>query len=164
MCASSSTPDPFTIDGLFHVGVTVSDMERALEFYRDALGLQVRSDGVRAGESVEPVVGVRPESMRSVFLSIPGSTTMLELFEYRGIDREPNRMRPCDTGFAHFCLYVPDLQAVWERVTGLGHRSIRAPFRVTSGPHTGAMAVYLLDPDGFAVELYQVGPAGPTPG
>ncbi|MTD13443.1 hypothetical protein GIS00_05725 [Nakamurella sp. YIM 132087] len=143
------------VAGFFHVGVTVWDMEESLRFYRDGLGMTVLSDGIRPGPAVEPVTGVLPTDLRSVFLTVPGSSTQVELFEYRGVDRARSTLRPCDVGFAHMCLHIEDVVAMHARMVELGYGSIRPPFVVEVGPHAGAVAVYLLDPNGFSVELFQ---------
>ena len=40
-----------SVTGFFHAGVTVSDMEESLRFYRDVLGLEIISDGQTGGSS-----------------------------------------------------------------------------------------------------------------
>ena len=82
-----STTGEGQVVGFFHAGVTVSDMEDALRFFRDALGLEVVADSMRVGEQVEPLVGVSPDTMRVVFLSVPGSEAKIELFEYAGVEQ-----------------------------------------------------------------------------
>jgi catechol-2,3-dioxygenase len=54
------------------------------------------------------------------------------------------------------CLFAEDLDALYARLTDLGYNS-RGTEVVTidRGPHAGARAVYMKDPDGYHVELYQ---------
>src|SRR5918996_6497738 len=103
------------VTGFYHAGVTVRDMEEALRFYRDALGLEVESSRRLRGRDVEPIVGVEPEALVSVMLGVPGSDARVELFEYQGIERHPASSRPCDYGAGHFCLFVDDADAVHRR-------------------------------------------------
>jgi catechol 2,3-dioxygenase-like lactoylglutathione lyase family enzyme len=141
--------------GFFHAGLTVSDMDEALRFFRDAVGLEVVADSMRVGEQVEPIVGVFPDSMRVVFLNVPGSDAKIELFEYAGVEQFSAACRPWDAGAGHFCLYVDDAAAVLERLVAAGYTS-RKPLRaIPDGPHAGAKAVYTIGPDGYHVELYQ---------
>ena len=154
----NSNRSPGTVTGFFHVGLTVRDMDEALRFYRDALGLELESVGERPGVAVAPVIGIEPERLIVAWLRVPGSDARLELFEYRGIERFSAAARPCDIGYGHFCLYVDDLDAVYERLRAGGFGSRREPFTIESGAHTGAKAVYATSPDGYNVELYQ--PAG----
>jgi len=122
------------VTGLFHVGLTVGNMDEALRFYRDALGLEQESIGERPGDAVAPVIGIEPERLIVAWLRVPGSDARLELFEYQGIERFSAAARPCDIGYGHFCLYVDDLDAVYARLRAGG---------------------YGASPDGYNVELYQ---------
>jgi len=144
-----------SVTGFFHVGLTVADTEEALRFYRDALGLRVVASDDRPGPSVSPVVGVEPERVLVTWLEVPGSDAQIEMFEYQGIERESAAARPCDIGYGHFCLYVDDLDGVYDRLRERGFSSIRPPYVVTDGLHAGAKAVYATSPDGYNVELYQ---------
>ena len=98
------------VTGFWHGGITVSDMDSALRFYRDGLGLEVTSERELDGAYCEPVVGVRAETVLAVFLAVPGNEVELELFEYRGIERHSASARPCDPGAGHLCLFVDDLE------------------------------------------------------
>ena len=150
-----------SVTGFFHAGVTVSDMDEALRFYRDALGLQVISDGYTGGDSARRIWGLEPGKVRVVFLSVPGSDAVVELFDFSEVERHPASSRPPDFGAGHFCLYVDNAEAIHDRALAAGFRA-RGEEVVTieRGPHTGAKAVYLIDPDGYHIELYQKPPRG----
>jgi lactoylglutathione lyase len=154
---TTSTPPPSAagVSGFFHVGLTVGDMDEALRFYRDTLGLELESQGERPGAAVAPVIGIEPQRLLFAWLRVPGSTALLEIFEYQGIERFHAAARPCDIGYGHFCLYVDDLDAVYARLIAGGYGSRRPPFTIDSGPHLGAKAVYATSPDGYNIELYQ---------
>jgi len=143
------------ITGFFHAGVTVSDMDRALTFYRDTLGLEVAFDTVIDGPYLPVLLGLDFTDIRAACLAIPGGG-FLELLEYRGIERLPAASRPCDYGGGHLCLYVDGIDELTERAFAAGYRARSAgPVDVIAGPNRGARALYLLDPDGFPVELFQ---------
>jgi len=144
-----------TVTGFFHVGLSVRDMDESLRFYRDALGFELESLGERPGEAVAPVIGLQPERLIVAWLRVPGSDAKIEIFEYQGIERFCAAARPCDIGYGHFCVFVDDLDAVYQRLVDGGFSSRREPFTVEDGPHLGARAVYTTSPDGYNVELYQ---------
>jgi lactoylglutathione lyase len=154
--ASDTTPAAGRVSGFFHAGVTVSDMDAALRFYRDALGLEIAFEGESAIAYARRIWALEPERVRVVFLRVPGSETLVELFEFQGIERHAASARPCDYGAGHFCLYVDDAEAFHARAERHGFRS-RAGAVVTigDGPHAGAKVAYLVDPDGYHVEIYQ---------
>lgn len=149
-----------TVKGVFHAGITVSDMDAALRFYCDGLGLAVSADGFTGGPSAERIWAIPIDRVRVVFLRVPGSDTLIELFEFEGIERHGASARPCDPGAGHFCLYVDDALAVHQRIVDLGFRSRSGEVvMIESGRHTGARVAYLIDPDGYHVEIYEL-PAG----
>lgn len=144
------------IIGFFHAGVTVSDMDAALRFYRDGLGLEVISDGSASGASARAIWALDPGRVRVVFLRVPGSDAVVELFEFSCVERHSASARPVDHGAGHLCLYVDDAEALHARLAAAGFRSRSdAVVTIERGPHAGAKAVYILDPDGYHVELYQ---------
>jgi len=151
-----------SVTGFFHSGVTVSDMDESLRFYRDVLGLEVISDGWTGGPSAARVWGIEPGKVRIVFLRVPGSDTVLEFFDFQTIERHPASARPCDYGAGHMCLYVDDAESLHARAVERGYRSRGGEVvEIERGPHAGAKAVYLVDPDGYHVELYEL-PAKPA--
>jgi hypothetical protein len=87
---------------------------------------------------------------------------VVELFEFVGIERHPASARPCDYGAGHMCLFVEDAEALHRRISDLGFSSRSGEVvRIEAGPHTGAKVAYLIDPDGYHVEVYEASPTGP---
>jgi lactoylglutathione lyase len=146
------------ITGFFHGGIAVSDMERSLAFYRDALGLEVFFDvTLDAVDYVQAVMGIKMTDARLVYLAIPGAEGVyVELIEYHGTDARPVVPRAWDPGTGHICFYVADAQKLHEHALELGYRSrSERAVEIPIGPNAGGRAAYLLDPDGYHVELFQ---------
>jgi catechol 2,3-dioxygenase len=117
-----------------HVHLTVSDLDRALAFYRDVLGFEVTS---RYGRD-------------AVFLSAGGYHHHIGLNTWAG--RGAPRPAPGTTGLYHFAILYPDrktLAGAVRRVLDAG-----VPLEGASD-HGVSEAIYLRDPDGNGVELYR---------
>lgn len=143
------------VTGFFHGGITVRDMEVSLPFYRDGLGLEVAFDRILDADYLRTVLNTPLTNMRAVYLHIPGGG-FVELLEYRGVERLSGAARPSDPGSGHLCLYVEGIDELWERLAGMGYSSRSGtPVDITAGPNQGARSIYLRDPDGYAVELFQ---------
>ena len=148
-----------SISGIFHGGVTVSDMEASLRFYRDGLGLAVEFDKILDGPYLPVVLDLEFDHIRAVYLRVPGGV-FIELLEYHGIERLPAESRPCDYGAGHICLFAEGIDDIVERLQDLGFRArSSAPVDITQGPNKGARSIYMLDPDGYRVELFQKRPS-----
>ncbi|HYN69697.1 MAG TPA: VOC family protein [Candidatus Eisenbacteria bacterium] len=146
------------VTGFFHGGITVRDMDRSLRFYRDGLGLEIEFDTILDADYLKTVLGLAFDHIRAVYLRIPGGG-FVELLEYVGIERLSAESRPCDYGAGHLCLYVDDVVAAFGRLRGLDFHARSADVvDITAGPNAGARSVYMADPDGYAVELFQKRP------
>lgn len=130
-------------------------MEASLTFYRDGLGLEQQFDRLLNADYLRTVLSIPFTSIRAVYLAIPGGG-IVELLEYQGVERMPARSRPSDYGAGHLCLYVEGLAELTSRLIehGGAPRS-SAPVSITSGPNEGATSIYMCDPDGYAVELFE---------
>ncbi len=143
------------VTGFFHAGITVRDMDASLAFYRDGLGLEQQFDRLLDADYLRDVLALGFSAIRAAYLSIPGGG-IVELLEYQGIERLSARSRPNDYGAGHVCLYVDDVAGMAERLRVHGGTSRSAGVvAITSGPNEGATSIYMLDPDGYAVELFQ---------
>jgi len=137
-----------------HYGVTVSDMEEVLPFYRDTLGLEVLSQGhVEAGtedsEKFEHFVGVDGEvDVEVAFLDAGGC--QVELLQYNSPDgTDAHGASNNDAGASHFCLEVEDIDEVYEDLTDDGIEFIYEPITLSKG----VRVAYMYDPEGNIVEL-----------
>jgi lactoylglutathione lyase len=157
-------PDPVAADarlvsGFFHGGIAVSDMERSLVFYRDTLGLEVHFDvTLGAVEYVRAVMGIEMTDARIVYLRIPGADgVFVELLEYHGTDARPTpEPRAWDPGTGHLCFHVTDAAALHARAVAAGYRARSSgAVEIPVGPNKGGRAAYLIDPDGYHIELFQ---------
>ncbi|MDT4906397.1 MAG: lactoylglutathione lyase [Pseudonocardiales bacterium] len=142
--------------GFWHVGITVSDLERSVAFYSDGLGLELHSRAV-SSSAASQVWGLPDARADVVYLRIPGSDAMLELLHFHGdVDQRSAAARPWDAASGHFCLLVDDLDGLYEHLSARGYRSRSGGVTViTEGPLTGSKAAYLVDPDGYHVEVFE---------
>ena len=147
----------------FHTGLTVSDLDRSIAFYRDLLGLELVSQWDSEQPYLRTVVGYPDASLRIALLRIPRGQTgvsghHVELLEYkapRGTRSDPATYHP---GNAHIAFMVDDLDATYADLKARGVRFKSAPVEITAGRNRGAKAVYLFDPDDITLELVQPGP------
>src|SRR5262249_20934154 len=133
--------------------------ERSLTFYRDLLGFEVVWQRDNREEYVRQIVGYPTAELRQALLRIPGGHC-LELMDYRGVERAPVDTSPPNPGTAHICFLVEDVQGMYDELTAAGVRSVSEPVEVPVGPHQGRLCVYLIDPDGFRLELLGASAAG----
>jgi catechol 2,3-dioxygenase-like lactoylglutathione lyase family enzyme len=140
---------------MWHAGITVRDLDVSIAFYRDALGLELLRE-TKSSSVAESTWNLPGASARIAFLAVPGTAVCIELLEYRGVERHPASSRPCDFGNGHLCLYVDDLPALHGRLVAAGHSSRSGDtVTITTGPLAGSRVVYMLDPDGYHVELFE---------
>jgi catechol 2,3-dioxygenase-like lactoylglutathione lyase family enzyme len=145
------------ISGIHHVAISTPDMERALGFYRDLLGLRVVHDaGWKRGTAVaDAITRLDDSSARQVLLR--AGNAFVELFEYaspRAAPGDPGRP-VCDHGITHLCLDVDDLDAEHDRLVAAGVE-FHCPPQDLRG---GVRCTYARDPDGNVVELQELTPA-----
>jgi catechol 2,3-dioxygenase-like lactoylglutathione lyase family enzyme len=144
---------------LHHTGLTVSDLQRSLRFWRDALGMDVLFEQEKVGGYIEAIVGEPGAHVRMAHLAFGGLGTRIELFEYVAPRGGRHLQRPADVGFSHICVACDDLDERLERLVAAGGTAFSKPVEVDTGVNRGGRGVYLRDPDGHVVELFERPPA-----
>jgi len=145
----------FRILAADHTGITVSNLERSLAFWRDVLGFEFSHAAHQRGEMAEQITGVKGAEIKLAVLKTPGGHK-IELLEYLApTDRRCANVRSCDVGSVHVALLVEDLKGVLERIAASGWEAAGKPQTLTRGPNAGKRVVYVRDPDGTTIELMQ---------
>lgn len=142
------------ITGTNHTSFTVSDLDRSVRFFTEALGFELLHRGPRDPEMIARVVGVAGADIEVAYVQAPGHR--LELIEYKApADRSRVDSRPCDTGFAHIAFDVDDVDAALAAAADHGVKPVGSPQDLHTGPNKGGRVVYTRDPDGVTVEFIQ---------
>jgi catechol 2,3-dioxygenase-like lactoylglutathione lyase family enzyme len=142
------------ITSVAHTGITVSDLDRSIGFFRDALGLEVTDKIHCTGEMFEQVTGVPGCVIDVVYVNLPNHT--LELLCYSNPpDKTSSQLRPCDNGHLHISLNVDDIDAVIAAGKKYGFAPVNPIQTVHGGDYDGMRVIYTKGPDNLIIELME---------
>ena len=141
-----------------HTGLTVSNLERSVDFYVRILGCKLIMSQEKTGGYLAAIVGYPNASLKMAHLSDPAGHHVIELFEYMVPEMVKTELEPRRIGNAHLCFLVSDLNAIYNAIKNEGITFISGPVDVDSGVNAGGVGLYLRDPDGITMELFQPAP------
>ena len=135
-----------------HTGFVVRDMERAIRFYSDVVGLKVKDRYERTGAAISQVIGYENTHLKAVHMEVPGGQS-LELIQYVN---PPPEERPTEernvVGATHLALQVDDIDAMYQKLAAGGAKPMNPPAEIAPG----RTICYLQDPDGNWIELMEI--------
>ncbi len=138
---------------LNHVGLTVSDLDASVGFYRDVVGFTVKRERtVAEGDWFDTLTGANGAKMEFALVGDERFTLQLVRYLAGGAPAEPTGHTAA--GNIHLCVEVDDIDARWAALSEGGYRL--TPIVRIMG--TDNRSFYVNDPDGVPVELLQ--PAG----
>jgi catechol 2,3-dioxygenase-like lactoylglutathione lyase family enzyme len=138
-----------------HIGLTVTDLERSIEFYTSVLECTVVMRQEKVGGYLAAIVGYPDAHVLMTHLQPPGGGPRIELFQYLVPESATRELEPRNVGNAHICFVVEDLDALYGRLVEKGISTISPPVEVDTGVNAGGASLYLYDPDGITLELFQ---------
>jgi catechol 2,3-dioxygenase-like lactoylglutathione lyase family enzyme len=146
------------ITKLNHANVIVSNLERSRKFYTEVLGLEVLMETEIDEAQFARGVGIPGAKVRGIFLQVPGTPTVIEMFEYSAPAKSkpiPGDWRPNDIGIGHVAFEVDDIDAAYERLVKHDVHFVSTPVTipVTHKDVGGVRFCYFTDPDGILLEL-----------
>ena len=158
--AAGRSTAAWEIVGARHAGITVSDVDRSLEYYCGLLGMELLWRRLYEEAEISAIVGIADATAFDIaMLQVPGSDLNIELIEYKGCERHSGSTEPCDYGTGHFCAFVRGIEALYADLRGRGvvFRS-DGPVEMTGGANRGGKSLYSLDPDGYIIEFHEPPP------
>ena len=141
-----------------HTGLTVSNLERSVDLYVRILGCKLIMSQEKTGGYLAAIVGYPNASLKMAHLSDPAGHHVIELFEYMVPEMVKTELEPRRIGNAHLCFLVSDLNAIYNAIKNEGITFVSGPVDVDTGVNAGGVGLYLRDPDGITMELFQPAP------
>lgn len=140
-----------------HVGLTVAHLDRSLHFWADGLGLELVAKQEQDRGYIEAITQEHEAHVVQAHLRFPGSDDFIELLQYLRPASRRVKVRPPQPGGSHVAVTCQNLPGLLHRLEKHGGNRFSDPVTLDRGINTGAVVVYLRDPDQHIVELVQPG-------
>ena len=147
------------IKNILHTGVTVKNLDRSVEFYRDVVGLDYKGELFMEGEACERLFARKGCKARVAYLN--GSDIIgappIELIQFIDNESKEEKADIFKPSISEICFMSTDIRADYERMKAAGVEFLSEPqeFDFTEYGFGKSIAVYFRDPDGIIMELTQ---------
>jgi catechol 2,3-dioxygenase-like lactoylglutathione lyase family enzyme len=137
---------------LSHVGLTVTDLDRSIAFYRDVVGMKEESE-LRTHEvahsGFQKLVDNPDAVVSAAYLTL--GSFLLQLLQYTAGEGTTLDLHHNNVGNPHLCFYVPDLEAKFDELRRRGDVTITSEITELSAT---TRSFYVEDPDGVPIEFF----------
>ena len=147
------------VERIYHVGLTVSDLDRSIAFYRDILGLEFQGEIFMAGEETDRLFRMKDTKARVAYLN--GSKAIeappIELIQF--VDNKVKKVKGnlFTTSISEVCFYTDDIERVYNSLIENHVECLSEPqyFDFRENELGESRAFYFRDPDGIVLEMMQ---------
>ena len=147
------------IKDIMHVGITVSDMEQSIAFYRDILGLEFKGELIMEGKETDLLFARKNCKARVAYLngSDQISAPPVELIQFLNEPAKNDASDLFKTSISEICFKVCDIEAVYRHLLANNVECLSAPqtFDFTEYGFGKSKALYFKDPDGIILEIME---------
>ena len=147
------------IGRIYHVGLTVSDLDRSVSFYRDILGLAYIGEIWMDGKETDALFRRKNCKARVAYLNGSDGENMppVELIQFVGSDAEKRSADLFTTSVSELCFYTDDIDEAYGRLRAYHVDCLSGPrdFDFTEAGFGKSRAFYFRDPDGIILEMMQ---------
>ena len=144
---------------IYHVGLTVSDLDKSIAFYRDVLGLKFQGEIMMVGEETDKMFQKKNCKARVAYLN--GSenieTPPVELIQFVDNDFKKVQSNLFETSISELCFYTDDIDSVYKALIENHVECLSEPqyFDFRADGFGESRAFYFRDPDGIILEMMQ---------
>lgn len=140
---------------LLRISRTVSDLARAIAFYRDALDFRVMDEVTHDDDAWGRSMGIADARAQSVTMRLGEQEIELVMFDPPG-NSYPSDSSSTDHWFQHIAIVVSDIQAAYARLYAYSFNPVSENGPQQLPPTSGnVIAFKFRDPDGHPLELIQ---------
>lgn len=144
---------------IMHIGITVSDMDKSINFYKDILGLVLKGEMIMTGPETDKLFNKKNCKVRVTYLNSSDNlvSPSIELIQFVSNSARIDKADLHKTSISEICFYVNDIEKEYKNLKEKGVQFISKPqfFDLSSQGFGKSKAVYFKDPDGIILELLQ---------
>ena len=140
------------ISEIRHAGIVVSDMDKALQFYCNLLGLEIANDFIEESDHIDAILGFSGIRLRIIKLSID-NRVLIELLHFVKPQNDSISPPVWNLGCSHVAFTVRNIDKEFDKLSKHGVRFNCPP---CISPDGYAKYTYCQDPDGTNIELVEV--------
>ena len=135
-----------------HTGIVVSDLEQALHFYRDLLGLKVVKRMDESGKYIDRISGLKNVKVTTVKLAAEDGNLVELLYYHSYLGRRDAKKDLRRIGISHVAFTVRDLDLEYKRLSKAGVQ-FNSPPQIS--PDGYAKVTFCKDPEDNFIELVE---------
>lgn len=134
-----------------HVGIVVTNLDKALEFYKDILGFYVVRKMYETGEYIDNLLALKGVKVKTIKLAADDEN-LIELLYFESHSRKAINKDVCDIGYSHVAFTVENLGYEYKRLKKKGVKFYCSP---QISPDKRVKVVFCRDPEGNIIELVE---------
>ncbi|MEF9951783.1 MAG: lactoylglutathione lyase family protein [Clostridium sp.] len=143
-----------------HIGLSVTDIDKAVAFYKDVMGWYIVMEPSKVVEETETAIGqmcidVFGPGFRSFRIAhmVTSDGIGVEIFQFLNSQKPENNFEYWKSGVFHFCIQDPDVEGMVEKIVAHGGKQ-RMPIREYYPNEKPYRMCYVEDPFGIIFEVY----------
>ena len=144
---------------IYHVGLTVSDLDRSIAFYRDILGLAFQGEIFMKGEETDKMFRRANCKARVAYLNCSKAfeSPPVELIQFVDSEIHKEQSDLFTTSISEVCFYTDDIDSVYRTLIENHVECLSEPqhFDFRADGFGESRAFYFRDPDGIILEMMQ---------
>lgn len=147
------------LKNILHVGLTVTNMDKSIAFYRDVLGLNFKGEMLMEGKETDLLFAKENCKVRIAYLN--GSDDIMappiELLQFLDDSTIKDASSLNKTSISEVCFMVNDIDAAYKHLIDNGVECLSEPqeFDFRNYGFSKSKAIYFKDPDGIILELIE---------
>ena len=134
-----------------HIGIVVNNLNKAISFYKDILGLKIQREMNETGEYIDNISALINVNVKTIKMSADDGN-LIELLYYESHPRKAINRDICDMGYSHIAFTVDNLDYEYKR---LKEKGLKFNWGPQISPDGKAKVAFCRDPEGNLIELVE---------
>lgn len=141
------------IKSIRHTGLVVTDLQKAVKFWTEVMGLVITSEMVESGPYIDEMMGLSDVKVTTVKLIAPDANQIELLYFHSHRDKPGWSGSPYSTGLTHIAFTVENLNNEYERLLKYG---VHFPGQPKISPDGRVKVIYATGPENIIIELVEI--------
>ena len=141
--------------GIRHTGIVVKDLNKALHFYQDLLGLKIVKDKVETGPYIDKILSLENAKVRTIKMAAENGDLIELLYFQSHLPDSRKEKKAFDIGFSNIAFTVNNVEEIYKKLQEQ-EKEIKFNSSPQRSPKGYAKVVFCKDPEGNLIEFTEV--------